>query len=290
MKIIPLEGSNLERGIRFITRLNRKPEHKISYFGETQDEIAADLKTCQPPDGYGFIAIAAQEELCGLFGVESDKELGRCWLLGPFVYHQDWEVVAERLYDAILESLPGEITNQELYFPEENTRVKNFALQHDFEFYSAGAVLTLTAGREVNIPESGNQSLDEEYIDQFIALHDAVFPNTYYSAKQLLEMAEDEDKCLLVHQVDERIAGYTFIQAREAAREGYIDFIGVDESFRHRGIGRQMAASGINWAIQFPFVKKISLTVKPDNVPAMRMYHSLGFKTETVASAYRKNM
>jgi ribosomal protein S18 acetylase RimI-like enzyme len=75
---------------------------------------------------------------------------------------------------------------------------------------------------------------------------------------------------------------------REAARDGYIDFIGVDEGFRRQGIGTHLAASGIRWALQFPFVKKISLTVKPDNIPAMQMYQSLGFKTESVSQAYRK--
>lgn len=289
LKIVPLEETNLEQGIHFITRLNTNLEHRISYFGETREEIAADLKASQPPEGYGFIAVDKGGKLCGLFGVELDKELGRCWLLGPFVDHGDWDVIADQLYDAILTALPGEITNQELYFPQQNKGLYEFALRHGFEFYSAGAVLTLYPGQELNIPKSRNQDLDEEHTEQFLSLHDALFPNTYYSGEQLLKLAEEDDKHLLVHQVDDKIAGYIFIQVREAAQDGYIDFIGVDENHRRQGIGRLLAASGIKWAFQFPFVQKITLTVKPDNAPAVRMYHSLGFETESVANGYRKN-
>jgi ribosomal protein S18 acetylase RimI-like enzyme len=288
LKIFSLTDSNLEQGIDLITRLNKRPEHKISYFGESQEEIAEDLKVSQPPDGYGFIAAVPNNGFCGLFGVELDKELGRSWLLGPFVDHEKWDVIADQLYDAIQESLPGEVANQELFFPEENTRVYEFALRHGFEFYSAGAVLTLDAGKKVDLPGDAGQDLDVKYSSQFMDLHEDLFPNTYYSGKQLLKLAEDDDKCLLVHQVDDSIAGYIFIQARESAREGYIDFIGVDKSFRRHGIGRRLAASGINWAFQFPLVEKITLTVKPDNTPAIQLYHNLGFKTQSVSQAYRK--
>ena len=70
LKIIPLQDLNFEQGINFITRLNKMPEHKISYFGESQEEISEDLKTSQPPEGYAFIAVIPEEEICGLFGFD----------------------------------------------------------------------------------------------------------------------------------------------------------------------------------------------------------------------------
>jgi ribosomal protein S18 acetylase RimI-like enzyme len=289
VNIIPLADSNLERAISFITRLNQDLAHNIAYFGDSEREITADVKAIHPPEGYGFIALSDQKQLCGLFGVEIDIELGRCWLLGPIVEHDEWDPIADLLYDAILGSLPWDITNQELFFPDQNTRVRNFALRHGFEFYSAGAVLTLESGQEHYLPESTSQNLLDVHATQFIALHDHVFPSTYYSGKQLLELARDEDKRILVHQVNGGIVGYIFIQVREGARDGYIDFIGVDEGFRRQGIGKNLAASGIRWAFQFPFVEKVSLTVKPENLPAMRMYQSLGFETESVSQGYRKN-
>jgi GNAT superfamily N-acetyltransferase len=288
VKIIPLDDSNMEQGTKFVTRLNEIPAHKISYLGESKDEIAEDLKAIRPPDGYGFVVISDHQEIIGLCGVEVDVELGRCWLFGPFVEHNDWESIADLLYDALLDALPDEITNQELFFPDENTSLGKFALRHGFDYYSAGAVLTLDAGQVGKLPESGGQILDDGDGGQFIALHEDVFPNTYYSGKQLLKLAEDDDKCLYVHQVDGRIVGYIFLQVREAARDGYIDYIGVDQEFRQQGIGKHLAVSGIQWAFQFPFVEKVSLTVKPDNTPAVRLYESLNFKTESISQAFRK--
>jgi ribosomal protein S18 acetylase RimI-like enzyme len=288
MKIFPLEDSNLDQGIRFARRLNQIPTHKISYLGESEDEIGEDIKAIQPPDGYGFVVVSDHQEIVGLFGVEMDVELGRCWLFGPFVEHNDWDSIADLLYDALLKVLPEEISNQELFFPNENFQAGKFALRQGFDFYSSGSVLTLDSGQVDTVPESGGQDLDDGAVDQFIALHEDVFPNTYYSGKQLLKLAEHDDKRLFVHQVNSNLVGYIFIQVREAPRDGYIDFIGVDKGFRRQGIGTQLATRGINWAFKFPFVEKISLTVKPDNIPAVRMYQSLDFKTESVSQAYRK--
>lgn len=288
LNFVPLEDSNLKRGVSFIRRLNQTPVHSISYLRKSMQEIAEDVKAIQPPDGYGFVAISNDDQIVGLFGVEMDIELGRCWLFGPFVELDEWDAIADRLYDAILDALPGEITNQEMFFPDQNTRVHDFAIRHGFAFYTSGAVLTLDAWRVGNLPESRGQDLDDRNADQFMALHDDVFPNTYYSGKQLLNLAKDEDKGLFVHQIDGKIVGYIFIQVREATRDGYIDFIGVEDSFRQQGIGKQLVASGIDWAYQFPFVEKVTLTVNPENIPAMQMYHNLGFKIESVAQGYRK--
>ena len=70
LKIFPPGDSNLEQGIHFIMRLNKIPEHKISYFGESREEIAEDFKASQPPEGYAFIAVIQKEEICGLFGFD----------------------------------------------------------------------------------------------------------------------------------------------------------------------------------------------------------------------------
>ena len=67
MKIYPLEDSNLDQGIRFVRCLNEIPAHKISYLGESEEEIAEDLKAIQPPEGYGVVVDSDHKEITGLF-------------------------------------------------------------------------------------------------------------------------------------------------------------------------------------------------------------------------------
>ena len=261
MKILSLTGSRLDEAVTFVTRIIQDSANHIGYFDETEKEIRAEVTAIQPPEGQGFIAIAGDGNLIGLLGAEIDKELGRCWLYGPLIDHQGWNSIADRLYDAILAILPKEICDQEIYCGSNNARVHEFAIRQGFAFHSEGVTLTLVDMQWNHIPELISPAFNEKYSDEFTLLHARLFPNTYYSAKQLIKMAQDSHKQLFVHIKDGKLCGFVFIQAREVSRDGYIDFIGVDETARRHGIGKQLVACASNWALSLPQIDKITLTV-----------------------------
>ena len=288
MKIEKIDETKVLVAVDFINRLNQNLVHKISYFGDSREELEADFSALQPPEGYGYVAIGANDEIKGFFGIEIDRGLGRSWLFGPLVEHQDWDVIADQLYQSVLSDLPEEISNQELYFHGQNVRLEAFALQHGFDFNSEGASLELdvTLQRTGEVP--GVFEFSQEYRSQFINLHAALFPNTYYSAEQLIALARDENKHLLVTVINGKLVGYCFFQARPASRDVYIDFLGIEPSFRRQGIARSLVAGVVDWAVRKSYVERITLTVSMDNEAAISLYHSLGFITQTVSRAYRK--
>lgn len=283
-----IDQSNLGDAISLVARLTQDPEHKISYFGDTEGEIRADFSAVQPPEGYGFLASKEDGKAAGYFGIELDLELGRSWLFGPLAEGADWDAIADRLYQAILADLPAEITDQELYFQSQNRRLKEFALRHGFAFHAEAAVLVLDVKLREIRDTSGMIEFDEAYTPQFNTLHDALFPNTYYSAGQLIELAKADDKRMLIQLNNGSLVGYIFIQLRPASRDVYIDFLGVDPQHRRQGIAKDLVAQAVDWAVQKPYVDSISLTVNGDNDAAIKLYHSLGFITQTVSQAYRK--
>jgi ribosomal protein S18 acetylase RimI-like enzyme len=288
--ISKVDRSNLEEAISLVTRINQDLAHKISYFGETRAEITADFCAVQPPEGYGVIATKDNGEIVGFFGIEMDLGLGRSWLFGPLVEEGDWDVLADRLYQAISADLPPEIADQELYFPSQNLRLQGFALRHGFEFHAEGTVLVLDVKQRRLRDAAGVIEFDEKYSAQLDALHDQLFPKTYYSAEQLIQLARDEDKYLLIKLEDENLAGYIFIQLRPASQDVYIDFLGVDELHRRQGIAQDLVSTAVDWAVQNPCVESITLTVNGDNEAAVSLYHSLGFTTQSVSRGYRKSL
>lgn len=288
MQIIPLNDSLLEAAIAFVARLNRHSAHNISYFSETAAEIKADFATIHPPQGYTYLAVSDDGQLHGLFGVEIDRELGRCWLLGPLVDHENWETIAESLYQTILADLPREITDQEMFFGKENTKVRAFAVNQGFTYETEGAVLSLDISQCDLKPEHEISEFETAFTADLGALHDNLFPNTYYSPDQLIKMAEDPDKQLFVHLHNGKLVGYLFIQAREAFQDGYLDFLGVEQGFRRQGIGRSLVAGALNWLQAFPYVSKLTLTIRMDDFAARQLYASLGFQTESVSQSFRK--
>jgi ribosomal protein S18 acetylase RimI-like enzyme len=290
MKILPLNESRLDEAVKFVTRINPDCAHNIGYFDETEEEIRAEISAVQPPEGHCFIAVSKDGRLIGLLGAEIDKGLGRCWLYGPLIDHPGWHSIADRLYDAILAILHEEVCDQEIFCGSNNIQVQEFAVRHGFPLHSEGVVLTLENLQVDHISNLDTYTFAEKYTGEFSLLHERLFPNTYYSAQQLIKLAKDSDKQLFVHIRNGKLFGYIFIQVREASRDGYIDFIGVDETVRRQGIGTQLVAYASDWALSHPQIDKITLTVSTDNIPAIYLYQSLGFKAGKVSKGYRKRI
>jgi len=82
--------------------------------------------------------------------------------------------------------------------------------------------------------------------------------------------------------------GYHFCKVETDAHSGYIDFIGVDEAIRGRGLGAILLAAGIDWMLSFPETDRINLTVNANNASALKLYKNFGFVTERVLRGYRK--
>lgn len=295
---------------RFLARLNPLPEHQICYLGTDELEIASELSTALPPEGYSLGAQDEAGNLVGFLGVEMDPSLGRAWLFGPFVEMADWHGLADRLYQAALERLPAEIVDQELFGRPEHARLAEFAQRHGFKAGTPAALLALPrpaqgesrpggGGQKVQVAqdETGGEpdgvqvpavAGSDSLARQLESLHNQLFPNTYYDAAQLISMSAEVDKRLQIEVVEGQVAGYIFLQARPASKEAFIDFLGVAEPYRRRGIARRLLAGAADWAFARPFVDRVTLAVHSTNTAAMALYENAGFETVNIMVGYRK--
>jgi ribosomal protein S18 acetylase RimI-like enzyme len=126
-----------------------------------------------------------------------------------------------------------------------------------------------------------------EFFEYFVSCHKLLFPTTYFTARQIVEKL-DTTRRLFLGLENGQMKGYHFCKVETDARSGYIDFIGVDESVRGRGLGAILLAAGIDWMFSFPETDKISLTVNANNAAALKLYKNFGFITERVMRGYRK--
>jgi hypothetical protein len=283
--------SNLPAVAHFIARLNRFPAHYICYPGLTESEIAAELAVTLTPEGFGCLALDDSGEIAGFLGVEMDPSLGRAWLFGPFVDQPDWHPLADQLYQVVLDSLPPAIHDLELCGSPENTRLEAFAARHGFTPNPAFSQLSLPRPAAPPPPPDPTPLATPAgivpHLPALAALHDTLFPNTYYRADQLLDLSAKSHKRLQVELLGGELAGYIFVQVRPASQDAYIDFLGVAEACRRRGIARRLLDDSLAWAFSHPFVAQASLTVQASNLPAVRLYENLGFKTDLILQGYR---
>jgi ribosomal protein S18 acetylase RimI-like enzyme len=291
MKIIPCGTEHFDELVGFVVRLNGDDAHHIGFFGEGEADVRSSLAECLVPPAEGFQLAYDGDRLVGVFGVDADVEIGRAWLFGPLIEHVDWQSLADDLYAASMKIIPDGISEQDLFCDVQNLNVAVFAERHGFPLRSENAVVTLER-MNYKKPASLTSSFsivdyDPAFFEQFEQCHNLLFPTTYFTARQIVEKL-DFTRRLFLGLENGILKGYHFCKVETDARSGYIDFIGVDESMRGRGLGATLLAAGIDWMLSFPEPDKISLTVNADNVPALKLYNNFGFVTERVMRGYRK--
>lgn len=286
--IVPCKD-RLDELIRFVTRLNSDGAHHIGFFGEGQADIRASLAECLIPPAEGFRLAYEGDRLVGIFGVDADPEINRAWLFGPLVDHTEWQEVADQLYAQVISIIPADIRDYDLFCDEQHSNMESFALRHGFPLRSENAVLTLE--RENYKPTASRQAkiviYQDDFFEQLQQLHQSLFPNAYFTARQMGEK-QDANHRLLLAVENGQLLGYHFCKIEPESESGYIDFIGTDSSARGGGIGADLLASGVDWMLSAPATRKINLTVNADNVAARNLYEKFGFVTERIMRGYRK--
>jgi len=107
-------------------------------------------------------------------------------------------------------------------------------------------------------------------------------PDSHRTGKQLPTNAGDAVVLIAIDSTSGVLAGDVRAEF-QASGEGYLDFLGVDEHVRSRGIGGQLpAAAGAEFVERG--ASSMSLTVREDNAPARTLYGRLGF-TATASSS-----
>lgn len=93
----------------------------------------------------------------------------------------------------------------------------------------------------------------------------------------------------LLHEEDGRVAAFCWTKVHTGARPvmGEIYVIGVDPDFQGRGLGRSLAAAGLDHLARRGIAVGM-LYVDGDNAPALGLYRSLGFSVHHTDVALRR--
>ena len=290
VEIVPCKD-RFDELVQFVARLNSDGGHHIGFFGEGEADVRAALAECLIPPEEGFTMAYAEDQLVGVFGVDADPEINRAWLFGPLVNHADWHDIADKLYAKVSRRIPVGIRDYDLFCDAQNIRMEAFAVRHGFPLRSENAVLTLLRDKYRPAAKGESQILayDEKFFTQFEILHKALFPNAYFTARQIVEKRDANHRLFLAME-EGHVLGYHFCKIEPSSDSGYIDFIGTDPAARRRGIGADLLASGIDWMLSAPTTQKVNLTVNADNAAARSLYETFGFVTDRIMRGYRKQL
>jgi len=230
-----------------------------------------------------FVLAEHEGELVGLLGFDADLAEGRAELWGPFAAGEDRMETARRLWEAL--PLPSEIALLEAFCNLHNTLCAEFALRHGFVEGPRTHILIATRaeGQEV---EREVAPLEPSDARAFIALHDVLFPGTYYSGETILGRLNAHRQVFTVRD-EEGLCGYAYAEVLPEFGEGSLEFVGVAPRGRGQGFGTRLVRAALAWVFSLG-VLEVSLSVRADDAVAGRLYRRAGFRVHHEMRAFRR--
>jgi len=116
-----------------------------------------------------------------------------------------------------------------------------------------------------------------------LKIESASFRGDAYSAEVFLELHENCPDFFLVAKIHGSVVGYVASFLEESDAE--IVSIAVDPKHRRQGIGRALMMHMLAKLTAFG-IRRVTLTVRPTNIAAMRLYSTLGFRRVRQISQY----
>ncbi len=290
-RIIKPEKKDLDRISMFISRLQQEKESVIGYFDRTPEEIKVYLEELEPGWKDTTLMLVENDKIIGIIIAEYDIELQRVWIHGPMIdlsNQLEWDSLADELYANILKIIPFEIIDYELYGEKSNVNLRKLAERLNYKTTEPSCVLSFSREKITNLPFLSGNPITEKYFDQFKKYHSEIFPNTYYSGQQILNMVNETNQVFIESQ-NEDLTGFINGKLDKSTNQGYIEFVGVRKSSRRQGSGRKLVIAILHWLFNtFVQINEAKLTVSETNTPAFNLYTSLGFMVEQSLQGYRK--
>lgn len=285
----------LDEIVAFIAAQQARPERRVTYVGVDAAGIAAELDGLEPPWATTARVLRDGRRITGVVITEWDDDLGRAWIVGPWVLGDgdQWTAAAAALLDAALAQLPPAVTRHEMSGDIAHRRLADLAASRGWRATEPNHLLIADTGVVAAWQEGGEgqravlRGATPEDVGAIAALHDAEFPDTYASAGQLVDGQLDGSRVVLVADDGHGgVAGYAAGEVHDDG-EGFIDYVVVDPAARGTGVGRQLVVAITRRLLDRSSLGRVGLTVQDHRMPARTLYDRLGFRSDGSLIAYR---
>lgn len=272
---------------RFLAEQNRIPESQCIHSGEGYESILRTMIKWDDVSEICFVVAIQDGRLLGVLGCEFDEELGRGWLWGPFALTADWNELAANLLEQLLTLLPTAVRRLDFFLNQANQRAYRFYLAHGFREPQVSHVYVAEDRQALPFLLEPCGPLQPEQFGRLRALHDTIFPNTYYTGQDILDQLDGNHQVFICAQ-GEDLLGYVYATLDESG-DGYLEFLGVRPDARGKGLGKCLLLTALKWLFEIKDVSTVGLTVSDDQNSARSLYEKVGFHIRYTGLSARKD-
>jgi len=244
----------------FIENLQNDPEFSDPML-VTEEQMDLNLKKSISRPNRHALGVFCGKELIGLFVfliIQEEQYIEM--LVGLSRVEQAYDEILQYLQD----NYPG--FQADFVFNPKNELLKSRLKEWEARFETELQKMTFTHKMPASATE-GIEELSSKYREQYFSMHTK---DMYWTGEKVVS-APEKFRTLIALE-GETVVGYMDVTHCYKENEPY-DLV-VKEEYRRRGYGRKLLAK----ALSMNEPKDMMLLVEIDNIPAMRLYESMGFE------------
>jgi len=274
--------ADLEELSQFACIINGIKERSSNFCYKDPEHIRQEFK--ESINSGNLVECRIASHLVGILNcyVDHEKHNADCSLL--IEAGQNYDSIAKLLLDETRKQFDSSM-KYTFFFPKENTDCSNFLDKIGAHREVNEYCLLLKLGN-LKLPTSSYKvaELPEEYYNQFISLHDSIFPEIYISGKEVIN---DIGKNHYIYAIIEngQIIAYSVLRSGGKNRVT-AEIVAVRDGFRRKGYGRVVLSYLACQAFDTYGMDYVDLIVDSDNENAIKLYLDLGFVVESENCCY----
>lgn len=268
--------NDLDQMIELAYRKNNEASHYSAFCYSKREKIQKEFSQGLNSEDYICVGYFENNELKGLLCCFIDGERNNADCSGPFV-DGDFNKISEEMFEYI-KSLASPSMNFTFYFGKKNTECASFMELIGAENQGNEYQLELKRLNYKKFESPIHTSiLPIEYKNQFIRMHDTIFPDVYISGKGIVSSIGIDRQVFCIIE-NYKLIGYSVLKTYENSRKATAEIISVDEKHRHKGYGRALLNKLLEVALSNNSIESINLIVDKVNENALMLYYSVGFE------------
>ncbi|MCM3240025.1 GNAT family N-acetyltransferase [Heyndrickxia oleronia] len=273
----------------FISKCNSTSHQHVGYCGENEEEILHTLEYdfSELPLAESLIGAFHHDQLVGVLGLDIEKDSQEAEIWGPFIQWDDWLDVAHKMWDGLIKKLSSPVQQYNGFYHKDHQYAAPFMDQLQFEKGNAHYILIAKPSSDDPLCEEGIQEITSDLFPTFITLHQELFPHTYYNGEDIIQRLNEERK-VLISKDNEELQGYVYFEANPEFHEGSLEYIGVSQDHRKKGVGKRLIRSALFQLFNHFSIEEIQLCVAAENEKALKLYKSAGFLVKNKLISYRR--
>lgn len=275
----------------FVFDHNRRPGGGVhclhAAHGLTVASHAAELAALSSTEA-AFWAIRQGGQRVGIVGCEFDRALRRAWLRGPITIDDSLLEVIVHAVGPILESALPEVREFNAFPAADDAPLNAWYAAAGYAPLQLHTIMRAVIDRLPMRPTMTRPATAKD-LPAVSRLHRQLFPSAYIGDADFdRAMGGAADCALLVAGgSDAEPVGYLYVQDDPSGQEAYVDYLGVMQSHRGRGLGRALLDAAAHWGAEHGR-RHLALTVREDRSTALSLYRRASFLEVSAGRHWRK--